>query len=103
MGPDGWESRYTFLPTAFVERSPSSEDMPGHEGNVTFHLIATAHRPMSRMTSGLTLARRRAVAPAARRQRADTSCGRKPKDGPKWATESRMHVVRSEAVTLVVE
>ena len=58
---------------------------------------------MRRMTSGSTCASKRAVAPAARRHRAETSLGRKPRAGPRERTESRIVVVIKEDVTVEVE
>jgi hypothetical protein len=50
------------------------------------------HRPMSDMISGSTLALRRAFAPAARRQRAETSLDKNPREGPKKVTACLMAV-----------
>jgi hypothetical protein len=54
---------------------------------------------MRRMTPGSTQARRRAVAPVARRLRAETSGGRNPRLGPRYWTESLRVVVRTYGVT----
>ncbi len=40
------------------------------------------------------------MAPAAQRQRAETSVGRKPRSGPHAATASRIRAVRYDAVTV---
>jgi hypothetical protein len=55
---------------------------------------------MRQMTLGSTHAKSRAVAPAAQRQQAETSCGRKPNEGPKWVMDSRMQSMSVTAVTL---
>jgi hypothetical protein len=54
---------------------------------------------MRRMTSGSTQARRRAVAPAAIRLRAETSEGRNPRLGPRYWAESLRVAVRTDGVT----
>ena len=51
------------------------------------------------MISVSTRARSKAVAPAARRQRAETSFGRKPIVGPRTETVSRRMLVMEVAVT----
>lgn len=51
-------------------------------------------RPNSRMMSVSTPPQSRALAPAARRERALTSDGRKPKDGPRKVTAFRITLVR---------
>jgi hypothetical protein len=49
--------------------------------------------------SGSTQARSRAVAPAARRLRVETSGGRNPRSGPRYWTESLRVAVRTYGVT----
>eukprot|EP00980_Cylindrotheca_fusiformis_P026958 scaffold18152_cov113-Cylindrotheca_fusiformis.AAC.1 len=53
---------------------------------------------MRRIRSESTLAQRRAIAPAARKERAETCCGIKPRVGPRTSAAIRRSAVRSEGV-----
>ncbi len=55
------------------------------------------------MRSVSTSAHKSAMAPAARRERAETSSGRKPYWGPRRATDTRSSAVRSAGVMRVSE
>eukprot|EP00980_Cylindrotheca_fusiformis_P024324 scaffold11739_cov107-Cylindrotheca_fusiformis.AAC.3 len=50
---------------------------------------------MRRMRSASTLAQSRAIAPAARRERAEMCCGKKPSWGPRKTAAARRSAVRS--------
>ena len=57
------------------------------------------HLPNRRIMSPSTLAHSSALAPAARRQRAETSVGRKPSAGPrKWTARRRVLVIREGVI-----
>jgi hypothetical protein len=62
-------------------------------------MVSERHRPTSCITSGSILPQRRAIAPPALVERADTSSGRKPMDGPIIAADTLIVAVTKAAVT----
>ena len=57
-------------------------------------MVSLCHRPVIWMVMGSTLAMKRAMAPVARRLRAETSAALRPREGPKKVTACLIVEVR---------